>query len=185
MPSRGERFLAHLNAVAGGREPRLIPIPSTRDGVADVTVIVYDHVPEPGMTTGITYGLSIVEHPLWTKTRPELCLTVATMDDLWMYVLGELAERLRGECPFVYGSTVDIGQPLNPESEMTGFVVFVPGVLDQNDYDAIEVGERDRINIVGVYPIHPSERRFIVDHGLEGFWRLGWDPYDVSRAAMV
>jgi hypothetical protein len=68
---------------------------------------------------------------------------------------------------------------------MTAFVVFLPAVLDREDYDAIELGLDDIVNIVGIYPIHESERRFIVDHGLEEFWRLGWNPYDVSRAAMV
>ena len=61
----------------------------------------------------------------------------------------------------------------------------VPGVLDQDDNDAIEVGERDRINIVGVYPIHPSERRFIDGHGVNEFWQLNWDPFDVTRASIV
>jgi hypothetical protein len=185
MPSRDENFLAHLAGIAGGLTPRVLPVGSTKPGVADVTVIVYDDVPEPGMTTGITYGLSIVDHPVWTQTRPELCLTVATADAVWMQVLGELVERLRGDCPFVYGSTVDVGQPISPDTEMTAFVVFRPAVLDRADYDAIEVGDGDRVNIVGIYPIHESERTFIVDHGLEEFWRLGWDPYDVSRSAMV
>lgn len=185
MPSRDGRFLDHLSGIAGGLTPRVLPVASTRPGVADVTVTVFDHVPEPGMTTGITYGLSIVDHPVWTQTRPELCLTVATRDDGWMRVLGELAERLRGDCPFVYGSTLDVGRPITAETEMTAFVVFVPAVLDRADYDGIEVGPDDRVNIVGVYPVHDSERKFIVDHGLEEFWRLGWDPYDVSRSAMV
>jgi hypothetical protein len=187
--SRPERFLAHLHGVSGGREPRLLAVESTKPGVADVTVVVYDHVPEPGMTTGITYGLSMVDHPLWTVARPELTLTVATMDDAWMLALGEVAERLRGECPFVYGSTVGLANdgvsPIDPESGITGFAVFAPSVLEREDYDSIELAPDDRISIVGLYPIHESERRFIVDHGLEEFWRLGWDPYDVTRAAMV
>ena len=185
MGSRAENFLDHLDSVSGGRAPRLIPVASTRPGVADVTVLVYDHVPEPGMTTGITYGLSIVDHPLWTTTRPELCLTVAARDDTWMHLVGELAERLRGDCPFVFGSTIDLGQPMGPDTDMSAFVVFVPGVLDRDDYEEIELGAGDLLSIVGVYPVHDSERRFIVDHGLEEFWRLGWDPYDVSRPAMV
>lgn len=185
MASRGETFLAHLQAVAGGREPRLLPVASTKPGVADVTVIVYDHVPEPGMTTGITYGLSIVDHPLWRITRPELCLTVATRDDVWMHAIGELAERLRGDCAFVYGSTVDVGTPITADTDMSAFVVFAPSVLDRADYESVEVGENDRISIVGLYPVHESERRFILGHGLEEFWNLGWDMHDVTRAAMV
>jgi Suppressor of fused protein (SUFU) len=183
--SRAQRFLDHLDAVSGGREPRFIPIESTKPGVANVTVVVYDHVPEPGMTTGITYGLSIVDHPRWTRSRPELSLTVATMDDAWMYVLGEIAERLRGDCPFVYGSTVDVGGSVDPETGLSSFVVFAPSVLNRADYERVELGLNDLVSIVGIYPIHESERRFIIDHGLEEFWRLDWDMYDVSRGPVV
>lgn len=183
--TRADLFLAHLNAVAGGRQPRVIPIASTKPGLPDVGVAVYNQVPEPGMTTGITYGLSIVDHELWTSTRPELCLTIATMDDVWMYTLGELAERLRGDCPFVFGSTIDTGGPINPECEMTAFVVCPPAVFDPKDYEHVEVGDGRGINIVGVYPIHPSERRFIDGHGLAEFWQLGWDLFDVTRASIV
>jgi len=182
---RADNFLAHLDGVSGGREPRFLPVQSTKPGIANLTVMVYDHVPEPGMTTGITYGLSIVDHPLWRLARPELCLTVATMDDVWMYAAGEVAERLRGECPFVYGSTVDVGEPFTPETDMRTFLVFAPSVLDRADYESVELGEDDHVSIVGIYPIHESERRFIVDHGLEDFWILGWDMYDVARGAIV
>jgi len=185
LTNRADAFLDHLDGISGRREARLLPIPSTRDGVGGVTVIVYDHVPEPGMSTGITYGLSLVDHPLWQRTRPELCLTVATIDDMWMLAVGELAERLRGQYAFAYGSTVDIGQTITGESDMTGFAVFAPAVLRPADAVDIEVGPDDRVTIVGVYPIHESERRFIADHGPEEFWNLGWDPFDVTRGAMV
>ena len=182
---RADRFLDHLNAIAGGRNPRIIGIESTKPGLPNVAVAVYDHVPEPGMVTGITYGLSIVDHELWTTTRPELCLTVATRDDLWMHILGELAERLRGDCPFVFGSTIDTGGPITDETELAAFVVFPPAVLDRADYEHVEVGDGRGINIVGVYPIHPSERRFIDGHGVNEFWQLNWDPFDVTRASIV
>ena len=137
------------------------------------------------MTTGITYGLSLVDHPMWTEARVELCLTVATMDDVWMYALGEIAERLRGHSPFVYGSTVDVGASIDPEAGLSAFVCFAPSVLDPADYEAVELAERDVVTIVGLYPIHESERRFIDGHGLEEFWRLGWDMHDVHRGAVV
>jgi hypothetical protein len=183
--SRAEAFLTHLSAVSGGREPRLLKIDSTRPELDPIYVVTFDDVPEPGMTTGITYGVSLVDHPLWQGARPELCLTVQSTDDAWMWALGQIGEKLRGDCPFVFGSTVDIGTPITGDTEMTSLVVFAPAVLDRDDYEQIEVGDGDVITIVGIFPIHASERRFIADHGLEEFWQLGWDMVDVTRASMV
>jgi hypothetical protein len=45
----------------------------------------------------------------------------------------------------------------------------------------IDVGEALPINIQGLYPIHEEERQWIWANGLEAFWRLDWDPYDVAR----
>jgi len=183
--SRAEAFLTHLSAVSGGREPRLLMVDSTRPELEPVYVVTFDDVPEPGLTTGITYGVSLVDHQLWQGARPELCLTVQSTDDAWMWALGQIGERLRGDCPFVFGSTVDIGTPITGDTEMTSLVVFAPAVLDRGDYERIEVGDDDTITIVGVFPIHASERLFIVDHGLDEFWQLGWDMVDVTRASMV
>ena len=36
-----------------------------------------------------------------------------------------------------------------------------------------------------VYPTHASERAFIAQYGLEAFWKLDWDPYDVARPPVV
>ncbi|WP_426762769.1 hypothetical protein ACP3TD_10260 [Pseudarthrobacter sp. 1G09] len=68
---------------------------------------------------------------------------------------------------------------------MTAFVIFAPAVLDRADFADINVGETRPINICGLYPIHEAERLFIHDHGLEAFWQLGWDPYDVGRPPVV
>ena len=49
----------------------------------------------------------------------------------------------------------------------------------------VDAGDDLPIIIVGMYPTYASERRFINDKGLEAFWRLDWDPYDVNRPAVV
>lgn len=185
--TRAELFLTHLRGVSGGREPRLLRVESTRPDAGAVYVITFDDVPEPGMTTGITYGVSDVDQPRWEGANPELCLTVRSTDDAWMWALGQIAESLRGDCPFVFGSTVDIGAPITGDTDMTSLVVFAPVVLDRSDYLDIEVGDGDgdKITIVGVFPIHASERRFIVDHGLEEFWQLGWEMFDTTRGSIV
>ena len=68
---------------------------------------------------------------------------------------------------------------------MSAFVVFAPAVLNREDYIGIDVGDTLPINICGLYPIHNAERHYIHEHGLEAFWKLDWNPYDISRPSTV
>jgi hypothetical protein len=185
VPTRIERFLAHLDRLSGGVEPRFIPVESTHPGLPGVTVIVYDDLPEPGMITGITYGLSLASHPEWRLGKPELCISVRSSDLSWPLAVGHIAEIQRGTNPFHYGDTINSGEQITAESAMTAFVIFAPAVLGRADYTDIDVGEALPINIIGLYPIHDAERRYIHQYGLKRFWGLGWDPYDMQRAAVV
>ena len=180
MSSPVEMYLAHLDAVSGGIEPRFVPVESTKPGMKSVTAIIYSDVPEVGYITGLTYGLSLADHTDWTLGKPELCISVRSSDEAWPLAVAHMAETMRGDCPFQYGDTIGLGGPISSESNMTAFVVFAPGVLPRDDYEGIHVGEA-HINIAGCYPIYESERQFIQEHGLEAFWELDWDPYDVAR----
>ena len=182
---RAERFLAHLARVSGGLEPRLTRIASTRPGLAGVTVISYDGVPEPGMLTAFTYGLSLAEHPGWRLGKPELAISVRSLDPAWVHAVGGLAETLRGDCAFAYGDTIDAREPIAPDSALDAFVVFAPAVLGSADYLGIDVGDALPVTIQGVYPIHRSELAYMREHGLEAFWNTDWDPYDVRRPPAV
>jgi hypothetical protein len=95
-------------------EPRFLPIDSTHDGLKGVTVIAYDNLPD-GLSTALTYGLSLADHPDWKHGRPELCISVRSSDDGWAWALGHLAERLRGSCPFSCGNTIGFGEPVSPQ----------------------------------------------------------------------
>jgi suppressor of fused protein SUFU len=183
MTTPAERYLAHLDEISGGLEPEFQPIETTSD-LPRVTTIIYRDVPEPGHITGMTYGLSLADHEDWRLGKPELCVSVASTDISWPLAAAYLAESLRGECPFSYGNVIDFGE-ISPESAMTAFVVFAPAVLDPEYYQDIDVGGPTKINIAGVYPIHASEGEFIQEHGLEEFWHLDWDPYDVTRPPAV
>ncbi|WFR85409.1 suppressor of fused domain protein [Arthrobacter sp. Y-9] len=185
MATRVERFLAHLDRLSGGVEPRFFPVESTRPGLPGVTVIVYDDVPSPGMITAVTYGVSLADHPTWRFGKPELCISVTSEDLSWALALGHIAEVQRGDNPFHYGDTINFRESIDRGSDMTSFVIFAPAVLDRADYTGIDVGESRPVNICGLYPIHDAERRYILSHGLEAFWKLGWDPYDVKRRSAV
>jgi hypothetical protein len=183
--SRAERYLDRMTALARGREPRILPVESTRPGQKLVTALCFADTPEPGLMTGFTYGLSVARHPLWRFGRPELAITVQSADVGWPVAVAIMAERLRGDCPFEFGNTVNIGEPITAETEMTGFAIFAPLFPEDKDDCRIEVGADLPIFIAGCYPIHRSEMDFITERGLEEFWRLDWDPFDIRRQAAV
>ncbi|MBX9243493.1 suppressor of fused domain protein [Actinotalea ferrariae] len=180
-PSRVERYLAHLDVLTGGAEPQFWPVESRHSDLPSVTAIGYRDLPDDGLFTGLTYGLSLAENPLWQHGRPELCISVRSDDSAWVLAAAFLAEQLRGSCPFQYGDTLNFGEPVAAESAMDGFVVFAPAVLDR-DSATIDVGDDHPPHVQGLYPVYSSEREFIRAHGLQAFWQLDWDPYDVTRA---
>ena len=182
--SRVERYLARLDELFGGVEPTFHEWPSTHAGQKGITAIVYRDLPEPGFITGLTYGLSLAEHPAWRFGKPELTISVRSSDINWVLAIASFAEEWRGEQPFVYGSTMNHGEPIAAESKMSAFVVFAPAVFAKED-SAIDVGDPTKINLYGCYPIYESERSFTVQNGLEAFWKLDWDPYNVHRAPAV
>lgn len=185
-PSRVERYLAHLDRLTGDAEPAFTPFPSPDPALAGITVIIYRDLPEPGMLTALTYGLSLGTHPAWGNARPELCLTLRTEDDRWALAMGSLAAQLRGTCPFAYGDTIDFGGPVADGSAMSAFVVFAPGALAREDFLGLDLGDGDVVDLVGLHPIHASERAAIRADGLEQFWTAtDWDCADVTRPPTV
>jgi hypothetical protein len=175
-----ERYMAHLDELTGGIEPEYLPIESDRPGPR-VFALAYRDLPEPGLLTAFTYGLSLADHPDWRVGRPELCLSVRSADLAWATAAARLVEALRGECPFSYGNTIDFGGPVSNESKMSEFVIFAPIALGREDAVGIDVGDPLPLNFMGLYPLHASERVYVDVHGLEPFWELDWDPYDVRR----
>lgn len=186
MPSsRVERYLAHLDSLSGGIEPAFSRFDAEQQGEPAVTLLRYDNLPEPGMLTALTYGVSLGAHPEWQLGKPELCISVQSRDPAWGDAVGLLAAQLRGTCPFAYGDTINFNDRISEESEMTAFVVFAPAVLDRADFTGIDVGDDLPINIAGIYPIHDAERLWIHEHGLRDFWERDWDPHDVGRPSSV
>jgi hypothetical protein len=179
-PSRVERYLAHLDVLSGGVEPQFWPVESTWPGHHGVTAIGYRDMPDDGLLLGFTYGLSLSQQDEWRYGRPELSICVRSKDAAWVLAIAHLAERLRHDCPFTYGDTINFGEPIAQDSPMDGFVVSAPIALDAADAH-IELGDDLPVHVVGMYPTYDSERRFVSQHGLEAFWKRDWDPYDVTR----
>lgn len=175
--------MTKLDQLSGNREPKFWPIDNGTPGPR-ITAIGYSDLPEPGLLTGITYGLSLSRQPAWRKGRPELSICVRSTDPAWVLAIAHLASHLREACPFSYGNVINFGEPIAADTAMDGFVVFAPLMLDPSDA-RVDVGDDLPVILTGMYPTYASEREFISEHGLEAFWRREWDPYDVSRPPIV
>ncbi|KRF21001.1 hypothetical protein ASG90_00870 [Nocardioides sp. Soil797] len=183
-PSRVARYINFLDNLSGGVEPTFWPVDSSQPELPGVTAIGYRNQPEQGLLLGFTYGVSLAHHELWRQGRPELSICVRSDDPSWVLAVAYLGEQMRGNCPFSYGNAINFGESIAEGSDLDGFVVFAPLMLEQDDA-RVDVGDDLPINIVGMYPTHQSERDFIASEGLEAFWKLDWDPYDVSRPPAV
>jgi hypothetical protein len=176
-----ERYLEHLDNIFQ-TEPEYFKNESLIDGVPGVTSIVYKDIPELGYTTAVTYGLSLIKHPEWNLGRPELCISVKSTNIDWGQVVGFIANKLRGECPFCYGDIVNFGEPISGDSDMDAFFIFAPSTLDKENYLNIDIGFDYKINISGLYPMYSDEREIFYQIGLEKFWHHpNFDNYSVRR----
>ena len=179
---RLSRFLEHLDSIFGV-EPMFFPFESRISGAPKVVSMVYRDIPEPGYITGATYGLSEVPHAEWRLGRPELLISVQSTDVAWPLAVGEMANQLRGKCPFCYGDVINFGEAISKESEMSGFFVFAPSILEKQAFLDVDVGGPQPLNIAGMYPIYDSERPVFSQLGLEAFWRhANFDLYNVQRS---
>lgn len=182
---RADRFLAYVDELVGDdAESGEDHVPSSAPGLPDVLAIDYADTPEDGLLLAVTYGLSVASHDEWTVARPELSLCVESDDPVWALRLAELVDRHRGDRAFAYGEAFDLDGPICDETDMDGFIIAGPLVMD-DETAHVDVGEDLPIRILGAYPAHASERAFVREHGVEAFWELDWDPYDPERGPAV
>jgi hypothetical protein len=182
---RLSKFLEHLDLIFQA-EPEFFPIESRRADLPNLACMVYRNVPEADHVTGVTYGLSEVAHPSWRSARPELMISVQSRDIAWPLAVAQMANQLRGTCPFGYGDVIDFGGPIAEESEMSAFFVFAPAILEASAFLNIDVGGEQPLNLAGMYPLYDSERALFSELGLERFLRQpNFDLYDVCRKVVV
>jgi len=184
--SHVQRYMDYLDSVFK-QEPIFIQGEKKgEDALPGVTVMIYKNVPEEGFITGITYGLSLANHPEWKHGRPELCISVASSDESWATVAAYIANRLRGDCPFSYGQVINFGQQISEESDMDAFFIFAPSTLDKESYFNIDIGAEYKISIAGLYPIYSEELETFNKIGLEKFWHHpDFDNYAVNRNKII
>ena len=145
-----------------------------------VHVFYYHDLPETGMLTAVTYGLSEGEHPEWKNGKCELIVTLGTKNEEWGMAMAFFAAQFRGEKAFTYGSLFSLDEPMTKESAMNGFFVFAPSFLDQR-LSVLPMPDY-KIFLKGLYPMYPEEAAVYRKIGLERFWHHpNFNMYDVNR----
>ena len=146
-----------------------------------VHFFTFNDYPDIDLTTFVTYGLSAATHPKWHFGRPELILSVESKNEAWGIALASLVNKFRGEKVFGNGSTYMLDMPITAESGMSGFVIFVPSFL--NNEESVFQMPNKTVFLTQAYPIYPNEALMIEKLGFESFWsnKDFIDPYDTKR----
>lgn len=162
-----EQYLNHLDEVVG-REPEFHRI-SPEAEFPPISVITYRDDPMETTQVSFTAGLSTYSHPMWKLARPELCISVRSSDVRWGLAIGDIAFKLKGDCPFCYGDTIRFGTKISEESEMSAFVVFAPSCISRDEAE-VQLPEW-KISLVQMYPIYEGEIDLIAKQGLKPFFQ--------------
>jgi len=177
-PADHEIFLEHISRIFG--EEDNIHVLDAEDGGPRISIFVYRDKPERGMITGVTYGLSLCDHPAWKHGRPELIVSMHSTLLRWPTAALSFAATFRGEKPFTYGDIFTTDGRLAGDTKMDGFLVFAPAFLKKED-QSVQLSKY-KIHFCQLYPIHRSELPIYKKIGLEKFWKhKDFDLFDPLR----
>ena len=144
--------------------------------------LTYKNIPSIGMVTGITCGISVAARSARNGLGIELMISVDTEDDIWVLALSDIGLQRRGQF-FHVGETINFGEKISQESEMTSFLVWHQNIIKEN-YETVCFKDT-HIKILQLFPIHDDERQLIQKHGPEWLFKLVNDPFDVRRKSVA
>lgn len=149
-----------------------------------ISVTSFINIPEPGCTTAFSFGLSSVAHPQWINSRPELVISVNSLDSSWPLAMGELIRNGRDRCIFSYGMILNFGRAISNESSISCFLVYACTILEEKDL-VVRLSDR-KIHLSQLYPIYESEISMIKDLGVEKFvHHSDIDLFDIKREPKI
>jgi hypothetical protein len=167
MPANHEIFLAHIENLFGPAE-LIKKHDSPLDGLP-VSVFIYRDIPEPGMITGVTYGLSRFAHPEWKFSRPEMIISIETQDVMWAWTAAYFCAEFLGVKRFSWGDVFTTDDPLASDTKMDGLLIFAQSILEQ-DFESVQLNDY-KVHFSQFYPIYKSELEIYRSLGLEMFWK--------------
>jgi len=158
-------YLEHLDSLSDRSAEFFRASPPNDDW--PISTVMYPGASADDVYVSFTAGLSYGTHQSWKFGRPELCISIRSQDRRWGLAIGDIAERLKGDCPFCYGDIIRFGTKISQESEMSAFVAFAPSFIDAT---AMQIKLPDwTINLTQMYPIYEGEIDLIESSGLKAF----------------
>jgi hypothetical protein len=185
MIQKSELFVQNLIDTLGDYSS-IIGIETQEPALGMVLGVTYRDYPKPGLTTGITYGLSAASHPEWKGYRPELCLTVESVEDDWVSAVARLVEWNRSHHSFMPGSLFHYGKVIASDTLMDSFLIFNDTIGEEVPMaptfaQPIQIVD-ETIRIFQVYPLYHDEVEMIRKVGIRKFTGLReYSPYQVQR----
>lgn len=177
MQETAEKYIQYLDTIFGV-EPEFYPI-SDANTYPPIHCLVYRDIPDKGYITGITCGLSFVDYGEWKLSRPELVISVESTDVAWALAAAHVADNARGKFGFHIGNTINFGDKIAEESEMTGFLVFFQSLLEK-EWERIKLPGWD-ITLIQLYPLYREELAIIDVKGFKWFIESNPDTWNVKR----
>ncbi len=181
MATAVEKYLSHLDTIFKV-EPIFYRF-SDKGVFPPLHLLIYKNIPEVGMITGFTYGISCVESLFETNIRPELVISVVSSNITWILAMADVVYQHRGKFPFEPENTINFNAKISEESEMSSFLLWYQGIFPES-YEIICLPDF-HIRIIQLFPIYDSERLFIKEFGTDKFFDLNPDPYNVKRKCVV
>lgn len=178
MPTDKELYVEYLLNTFGEEDE--IHEVDAADGGPPIQVFIYKEAPEPGMITGVTYGLSLGTHADWADARPEMVVSVESSQIEWATAAAAFVAEFRGTKSFRYGDLFTTDVPLAPDTEMSGFLVFAQSILEP-EYGSVQLSNY-KVHLAEFYPIYPEEVPVYEKIGFDAFWDHDhFDMYQINR----
>ena len=173
-----QTFLDVLVDVAG-REPEYFPIGEVANNGPKINTAYWHDLPEKGLLTGFTIGLSA--HARWRhrRVRPELMISVESSDRAWIMAMGYVAMQAANTFSFDVDETIDFRAQIASDSAMSAFLITSQMMLPES-YDVIP-GRYVDVALRQLTPLYAEELRGIRAHGPEKLRTTVDDPSNVRR----
>jgi len=134
-------------------------------------LVIYRGFPSAHAFTAFTIELSRFHLP--GGSYLELTISMQDTDDIWALAMATVANRIKDQCSFHCGDTIDFGCHISSGSSMSAFVVSHPAHVSE-EQRTIAIGDRS-VELMELVPIYQEERAWLRGDGtLQGF--LGKSP---------
>lgn len=181
MKETAEKYLEYLEKIFKV-QPKYLKF-SEEGEFPPFHMLGYQDVPEKGMITGVTSGMSFLPDPQSRDVRQELIISVESEDPSWILAAADVGYQNRGYRSFFPGQTIKHHGVISEESGMTSFLVWHQGVI-REDLEVVCLPEW-HVKFMGLFPIYDDERELIKEHGTDWLFELVSDPCDVKRASVA